>query len=133
MSLAANLGLTGRQFWISVLQGVVLWFVAAVLLRLLGPMGIYDGMARIILYAAIIPGTLPFVILFKKVAGLTHQNLAIGFSVGTAAAIVCDGLALAWYPQLYGATVELHAGAGGTILWGGGVGLFLAFTLAKAD
>jgi type IV secretory pathway TrbD component len=133
MNLAANLDLSQRQFLISVLMGIILWFVAAMVLRFMGPLGIYDGIARIILYVAIIPGTLPFVFLFQKVAGLTRQTLAIGFSVGTAAAIVCDGLALAWYPQLYGATVELHAGAGGTILWGGGVGLFLAFAMARAD
>ncbi|WP_421791323.1 hypothetical protein [Hyphobacterium sp.] len=131
MNLAANLGLSGRQFWLSVLMGVILWFVAAMLLRILGPMGIYDGMARIILYAAIVPGTLPFVILFQKITGLTRQTLAMGFSVGTAAAMICDGAALAWYPQLYGATVELHAGAGGTILWGAGVGLFLAYAMNK--
>lgn len=133
MNLASRLGLTGHQFWLSALMGVILWFVAAMMLRFLGPLGIYDGLARALLYAAIIPGTVPFMILFKKVAGLSRQQVALGASVGTAAAILCDGVALAWYPQLYGPTVALHAGAGGTILWGGGVGLVIAFFMNKAD
>ncbi|QNL18506.1 hypothetical protein HXX25_03640 [Hyphobacterium sp. CCMP332] len=133
MNLASRLGLTGRQLWLSALMGVILWFVAAIMLRFMGPMGIYDGLARVLLYIAIIPGTIPFMILFQKIAGLSRQQVALGVSVGTAAAILCDGAALAWYPQLYGPTVALHAGAGGTILWGGGVGLVIAFFMNKAD
>lgn len=132
MNLAANIGLSSRQFWTSVVMGIILWFVAAMMLRFLGPMGVYDGIARIVLYAAIIPGTLPFLILFQKIAGLTRQSVATGFSLGTATAMLCDGAALAWYPQLYGSGVELHAGAGGTILWGAGVGIFLAYALNRS-
>jgi hypothetical protein len=110
--------------------GAVLWLCAAFLLRWLGPMGIYNGWGRVLLFAAIVPGTLPFVLLCEKAAGLARSQLFAGFSFGTATAVCLDGLALSWTPGLYGGEAYV-AGAGATILWGGGVGLFLAYLMGR--
>lgn len=111
-------------------MGAVLWLFAALLLRWLGPMGIYDGWARVLLFAAIVPGTLPFVLLVEKTAALARSQLFAGISFGTATAVCLDGLALSWTPGLYGGEAYL-AGAGATILWGGGVGMFLAYLVGQ--
>jgi hypothetical protein len=111
-------------------MGAVLWLAAAFLLRWLGPMGVYEGWARVVLFLAIVPGTVPFIPLFARVAGLARDQLFTGFSVGTATAICLDGLALSWTPGLYGGP-DYVAGAGATILWGGGVGLFLAWIMGR--
>jgi hypothetical protein len=124
--MGARIGLSGRQFGVCVGLGALLWLVAALLLRFLGPMGIYDGMARVWLYLLIIPGTFPFLLMVERVAGLGRAQLFTGVAVVTMAAMFLDGVALAWFPGLYGATVPLHAGAGGTILWGAAVGMALA-------
>lgn len=113
------------------LFGIGGWFAAAMLLRWLGPMGIYDSPLRFLVYALIIPGTLPVVWGCGKLAGTGKGQLFVGFSLATAMATVCDGVALAWFPGLYGASVVLHAGAGGTILWGVGIGIFLAYLLDR--
>jgi hypothetical protein len=110
--------------------GALLWLFAALLLRWLGPMGVYDGWARVVLFAAIIPGTVPFVFFFEKVARLEPRQLLAGFSIGTATAICLDGLTLSWTPWLFGGEAYV-AGAGATILWGGGVGLFLAYVIGR--
>jgi hypothetical protein len=74
---------------------------------------------------------LPFLLVSKRIAGLKPDQTAIGVSVMTAAAILLDGVALAWFPQIYGNTVEIIAAAGAVILWGGGVGLVLGFLLNR--
>ncbi|MCR9213079.1 MAG: hypothetical protein NXI13_05135 [Proteobacteria bacterium] len=128
----ARLPITTQQTVLMVIIGVVLWFLAANLLRYLGPLGIYEGGWRLFLYAAIIPGTYPFVVMTQKIARLERNQIGIAYSLATAAATLCDGIALAWFPALYGTLPELVAGAGAVILWGAGVGMVLAFVMNRA-
>ena len=120
-------GLSARQFFVTALMGVGLWLVAAILLRYLEPMGVLDGNARILTYALVIPGTLPFVFLIKFIAGLGRHQLALGLSLATGAALLCDGIATAWFPALYGATDDSVLRSASAILWGGGVAIALGF------
>lgn len=123
--------LSSSQTLRALAMGAALWLFAALLLRVLGPMGVLDGMARAWLFLAIVPGTVPFVFLFRQVVGLRPGQLFTGFGLGTAMATVLDGLALSWAPWLYGAELSLIAGSGATILWGAGVGLFLAHAIDR--
>jgi len=127
-----HLPLERQQLVTVIIMGIVLWFAAATLIRLLAPMGIFEGSARIILYLLVIPGTWPFMLLIQRLARLAQDQMAIGVSVATAAATLCDGIALAWFSWLYGTTVEHTAGAGAVILWGAGVGLVIAFFMNRA-
>jgi glutamate/tyrosine decarboxylase-like PLP-dependent enzyme len=68
----------------------------------------------------------------RALARLQAGQMVQAMAMGTGTATVMDGIALAWFPDLYGAGAALHAGAGGTILWGGGVGLLLAFWFDRA-
>lgn len=126
-SPATRLPLSVGQIVTMAIFGAVLWFLAAMTLRYLGPMGIYDGANRAVLYALIIPGTVPFVVLARRIGGLASNQIGIAYAVGTTSAMLLDGLALAWFPMLYGGTPELVAGAGSAILWGAGVGQLIAF------
>ncbi len=132
MAAGGRLPLTTRQIILLVIIGVVLWFLAATLLRYLGPLGIYEGGWRLFLYAAIIPGTYPFVVMTRKIVRLEYHQIGLGYSLATAAAVLCDGIALAWFPVLYGTAPELIAGAGAVILWGAGVGMVLGFVMNRA-
>jgi len=129
--MSGRLPLTRSQITILAILGAVLWLAAALLLRALAPFGIYEGTARVILYLLVIPGTVPFVLLAKTMAKLAPDQIAIGLSVLTAAAILLDGIALAWFPRLYGSELAHFAGAGAVILWGGGVGLVLGFLMNR--
>lgn len=130
-NLVSGTALTGRQLTILVITGAVLWFIAAMLLRVLGPTGIYEGSARVWLYLLVIPGTWPFVALTVRVAGLAVDQKAIALAIVTGTAILIDGVALAWLPWIYGDSVELVAAAGAVILWGAGVALALGLALNK--
>lgn len=114
-----------------VVLGIVLWAVAVVIIRVLAPMGALEGTARIWTYLLVIPGTFPFLLVSKRVAGLPTDKTAVGVAVMTTAAVLLDGIALAWFPWLYGNTVEVIAAAGAVILWGGGVGMALGFLMNR--
>jgi hypothetical protein len=125
--MGERIGLTPGQMAGCMGMGALLWLAAALLLRWLGPMGIYEDPLRILTYLLVIPGTWPFVLLIGRVAQLRRDQMFVGMAVGTMVAVLLDGVALAWFPGLYGDTVEIHAGAGAVILWGGGVGMALGW------
>jgi hypothetical protein len=125
--MAGRLGLTNSQMLSCLVQGAGLWLVFALVLRWLGPMGIYEGPLKAGIYLLAVPLTVPVVFQVEKLAKLRRDQVFTGMAVGTMAAILLDGLALGFFPRLYGETVEMWAGAGALILWGGGVGMALGW------
>jgi hypothetical protein len=113
-----------------VVLGIVLWFTGAMLLRWLIPQGAFEGSARALSYALLIPGTAPFIWLIARVARLGRQQVPAGVALTTGAAVLCDGVALAWYPSLYAAESAGAHLAGAAILWGAGVAIGLGFVMA---
>lgn len=134
MSVASSVpSLTNRQLVVSALVGAILWLLAALILRVIGPMGALDGEARVLAFVVVVPGTMPFVYLLRAVAQLRGDQLLAGTAIATMAATLLDGVALSWVPWLYGAAPTQLAGAGATILWGVGVGLALAHAIGRSD
>ncbi len=123
--------LSAQQTAIMVISGVIVWFAAALLLHWLVPIGALDGAMRILTYLLIIPGTLPVLLVMIRLADLSAAQVVPGFSMGTAAALLCDGIAVAWAPGLYGANPDHVRLAAAVILWGAGVGIILAFAVAS--
>lgn len=126
-------GFTKGQTAALIAMGIGLWFAAAVLLRVIGPMGAYEGWARAALYGLLIPGTVPFIYIAKALIGFRQDQIALAASLMTGAAMLCDGVALAYVPTLYGGTDYLVAGAGAAILWGAGVAVMLGFMLNEDE
>lgn len=124
----ATAPLTAPQIAILSLTGAALWFLAALLMRAIEPLGAFQGIGVPVLYALVVPGTVPFVILTRKLAKLRGDQTAIGVTVVTAAASLLDGTALVAIPELYGAN---PSGAAAAILWGAGVGLFLGVAMNR--
>ena len=111
------------------LYGAVLWFLAAMLVRTIGPMGALDGSARIITYALVIPGTIPAIWIGRAMAGLARDQTATALIVITATALLLDGIAHAWFPNLYGSDPALIVKGAAVIFWGAGVGLVLGLIM----
>lgn len=122
--------LTAGQMRMAALAGAILWFAAAVLLMIIGPMGAYEGINRVILYVVTVPVSLSFVPIVRWMARLQRRQLGLGLAFATATATLLDGLALAWWPALYGGP-DYVAGAGAVILWGAGVVMMLGFWMAR--
>ena len=124
-------GITTGQTLMLIIIGAVLWFAAAVLLRTIGPNGAFEGNRQILLYALTIPATVPFIWIVKKLVGLANNRIAIGYSLATATALLLDGVAVAWFPALYGSDLPQVTNSAAAILWGAGVGMVLAFVLNR--
>jgi hypothetical protein len=121
--------LTTKQVIILALYGAALWFVAAMLVRTIGPMGALDGFGRVITYALVIPGTVPAIWIGRTLAKLELDQTAISLIVITATALLLDGIAHAWFPSLYGSDPALIVKGAAAIFWGAGVGLVLGLIM----
>lgn len=119
--------LTASQLFRSALVGAILWFAAALLIRFIEPMGAFDQPMVALTYLLLVPGTVPVVLLLRAVAGLAKNQTGLGMAAGTGMAALLDGVALTWFPALYG---DNPAAAGAAILFGGGVGLVLGFLMS---
>jgi hypothetical protein len=128
----ARLPFSAHQLAIIVIIGWTVWFLGALLCRFSGAMGWFDGTSRILLYAAVIPGTVPVIFLIKRTAQTGDAHIALASSIATAAAIMLDGIALAWFPALYGPGIAQTAASGAVILWGGFVAITLGCLFNKA-
>ena len=133
MPRSTNISLSPKQIIIAAIIGAILWFCAAMLMRAVVKMDFYEGMGVAIVYALTIPGTIPFVILLRKLAGLGQDQIAIGYTVATAVALMLDGSAFAFFPALYADNPADGLQAPAAILWGAGVGLVLAIIMNRAE
>jgi hypothetical protein len=131
---AANrIGLSNQQTVLLVVVGAVLWLLAAIILRLIVPLGALEGSARFVTYALVIPATMPFIILTRTLVKLVPHQLFTGVAVATTTALLIDGIVIAWFPAVYGGALPQVTNCAATILWGAGVGLTLAFILNKGE
>ena len=123
----------GKLLFSLLAYGVVGWFVAAWICRTLGPMGVYDGSAQIILYGVIIVGTVPFVWVLRPLFGVRRSEMFAAAAIADMAALVCDGIAVAWFPSLYGTDPQMVADSAAAVLYGAGILLVVGFFLAGPD
>jgi hypothetical protein len=104
--------------------GAILWFLAALLIRAMQPLGALHAPGVVVTYALVAVGTAPIVWLTRRLVGAEETVFAVTLVTGTAALL--DGNALVWIPALYGPDT---AGAGAAILWGAGVALILGIVM----
>ncbi len=125
--------LSTAQIAILAIYGAILWFLAAILVRTIGPMGFLDGVWGIITYALVIPGTVPAILAARPLARLRRDQTAVGIAIVTATALLLDGIAHAWFPTIYGSDPALIVKGAAAIFWGAGVGLVLAIIMNKGE
>ncbi|MEM9667964.1 MAG: hypothetical protein AAF950_03490 [Pseudomonadota bacterium] len=107
--------------------GFATWFGVAFLLQYAGSIGAYQGSGRVLMYALIVLGTPALLLALMPLAGIARNQIVLGAAWVVGIASVCDGLALAWFPSLYGGSPFMVAGAGSTLLWGVGFACLLSF------
>lgn len=130
-AIATAHNLTMAQIATLFVYGVVLWFAAALLVRTIGPMGLLEGIWGILIFLLVIPGTVPAISIARPLAKLSSDQTLAGIAVVTATALLLDGVAHAWFPQIYGTDPALIVKGAAAIFWGAGVGLVLAFVMNK--
>ncbi len=123
--------LSQTQILSAFIFGAVAWFGAAMLMRTIVPLDFYNGAGVALFYAITIPFTVPFVLLLRKTIGLRADQIAIGYTLATTAALLLDGTAFAFFPSLYADVPADALQAAAAILWGAGVGQVLALWMNK--
>lgn len=121
-----RIGLSHGQTVLLVILGAALWFLAAVILRVIAPMGALEGNMRAVTYALVIPCTLPFVLLVRFLVRLRPDQLFTGVGVATMTALIIDGIVIAYVPAVYGGSLPQVTNCAAIILWGAGLGILLA-------
>jgi hypothetical protein len=129
--LAAHNGLSARQFALLALMGAVFWFVAALIVRWTVAGWVGNDALTALVFALVIPGTVPALIMGARVAGVGRDRLQAAAALMTGAAALLDGVALTWFPTLYGSDPAHWLGGAAVILWGAGVALMLGFVLER--
>jgi hypothetical protein len=111
--------------------GVAIWLLAALGLRALEPLGLLVGGARIVSYALAVPALAVTIWIAQRLLGFSRAEAFGAVSVMTMVAICLDGIAFGFFPGLYGAGEAHRLGAAGVVLWGGGVGMVLAYLWSR--
>ncbi len=123
--------LTRKQTVILALYGALLWFLAAMIVRILAPLGALSGVGQVVTYALVVPGTVPAIWLARPIAKLARDQTGQAILIVTAAALLLDGVAFAWFPTLYGPEPAHWLDGAAVILWGAGVGLVLGIMMNR--
>jgi hypothetical protein len=125
----AGLSLSLRQTAILAAWGILLWFLAAMFIRC-APEGYFEGgLLNATLFVAAVPLSWLTIRATRRVAALGRHQLVAGTAVASAAAMLCDGIALTWIPQIYGGVSDRLLPAAAWLLWGVAV-IFIAAMLA---
>lgn len=94
-------------------------------------MGLLEGSSGKFIYLLGIPGTVPAIMIARALAKLSDDQTMAGIAVVTATALLLDGVAHAWFPQIYGTDPALIVKGAAAIFCGAAVGLALALTMNK--
>ncbi|WP_424952993.1 hypothetical protein [Deinococcus sp.] len=108
--------------------GVTFWFLAAMTIRFLGP-GVFvpGGSLLPLVFLLTLPVAWAFVWLGLLLSGARGAAVFPAATLMTSVAMLCDGVALTFFPALYGLTsVPLLLGAA-WILWGAGLIQLMAY------
>ena len=105
--------------------GAIFWLLAALVIRFLGSSVFAPGSAVLfIVFALAIPIAWGFVWLGTTIAGARGAAVVPAVSIMSATAMLLDGVALTWFPSLYGMPSTSLVIVGACLLWG--VGWILA-------
>jgi len=135
----SDLGDTGQtlkpaQIAILAAFSTVVWFLAAMFIRFVGPIGVFHGYKLIALYALTIPATVPLNARSRKLVRAPKSQMVTIIAVTSAVATILDGVAMSQFPALYGSDPAITGAGAAWLLWAIGVaGALSLITAARAS
>ena len=96
-------GLSAVQVVVLSAYGIVLWFIAAAMIRYGTPVGMFGKVANIIAYVLTAPACAWLAVSAARWARLRPGQMVPGVIVVSMAGLFGDAVAIAWAPWLYGA------------------------------
>lgn len=128
-----NSRLTAFQVKSMIAIGIVGWFLAAMVVRIGGPIGLFNGLFRVGLYVGLIVLWYPIYQLIKAKLKLSKNQVVPAISIGTSAAALCDGIAMPWASFIYGDSAQTAFYGAAWILWFVGIGLMMAYVDSMSE
>ena len=116
-----------RQIVVVCIMGLAFWWVGALSVRFLSPLGFFGPTSSVLAFAAAYPVGWFGVWVIARLARLHPAQVVPGIALGTIVATSCDGVALTWVPWLYGSEPSAIVLGAGWILWGAAAFFAAAF------
>jgi hypothetical protein len=121
-----------NQFGLFVVLGVAFWLSAALFVRFTGASVFGEGSALLpVLYAFSFVFVFAFLFVARLVSGVGLREMLLPAVVMTSTALLLDGIAVAWFSGLYGDDPGVVMRGAAWILWGAGLGQFIALALQQ--
>ena len=118
------------KFILFVILGIIFWFNAAIIVRLVGRSVFSDENINLIFaFIIAIPLTILSILITKSISGFRYSQLLKPVAIMTFTATFLDGIALAWFRELYSNSFEVALFGAAWILWGAGLGLLFSYFL----
>lgn len=114
-----------RQLVSLVGLSLVLWVAAALYIRLM-PEALTSPLWGAVGFVTTFPLAWASVLLTRRVGSLTSGQFLAGVAIVGGIAMMIDGIALRWYPTVYGSDPTMYRFAAAWLLWGYGVSLGIA-------
>lgn len=127
----SNTGFSRGQVAALVGLGAVFWFVAAMVVRYVVPMGALTGWAAYVTFALVAPVTFVALQFSRMVTGFGADHYVHAAALMTGTALLLDGIALTWFTPLYGNDAAFVLPGAASILWGAGVAIALGFVMER--
>ncbi len=109
---------------------VLVW----VFIRFQGPAGAFRGVNQVINYISIIPITFGTIALARWIGGsLAKRHTLTVLAIGAIAGPIPEGIALGWFPSLYGNDPVVLVRGLAWLLWAIGVGFVIGLQMTRAD
>lgn len=125
-----NVILSTRKVVLSVILGVIFWFIAALTIRFFGESVFSENSNyKILMFILIFPLSYVFIFITQKVADLQKSELLNAVSIVTMTAMFLDGIALTFFRGLYSDKYEVSHYGAAFILFGVGVAFLLAYVM----
>jgi hypothetical protein len=113
------------------LQGMVFWLGFAIFVRVLEPFGLLQGTVKVVMFVLAVLITVALMVAIRAVMGYPAARMVEAIGIITGVAIMLDGLAFGFFPELYGREAAHQVAGAGLILWGGGVGMMVALWMQR--
>lgn len=107
--------------------GALFWLIGVLFIRFAGPIFFIEGsLLLLVLFAASFPASWLPIKLGEVFGKVKSHALITAVLIMNTTALLLDGVALTWFPSIYGVTGSALVLAAGWLLWTFGVGLLLA-------
>lgn len=114
-----------------IIVGALYWFAAALVVRWTAAGWVGSTVATMFVFALIVIVTIPALFLGMRLAGSGRSGACHASMVMTMSALLLDGIALTWFPGLYGSDPKVVLGGAAAIMFGAGIALAIGMAVQR--